>query len=373
MSLIVRIVTGNDGGGVRTSELMYVSALRKHGMSVLGVIVGEGKSAGLYRDMFEEYVELETLPKFDGSFSRKLRNILPIVTHAYRESSRFIDVVRRQDEIVAVTTRQQPTLLLGSMIARALSKDLYWHAPGPMMGGMQKVFLGLAGKINRVNIIANSRYTARMLGAKDVVYPGFDPSRIVANEPSRYRRAFGIQEGRAVYAVIARFNHEKASDLIVEAFIGSRPFEEGAHLVMAGHANCPNFHRKVKEYANAYGNGCIHIVDYVEDVGNLVGDADVVINGRRNAEPFGISIVEAMGAGRPVLAFGAGGPEETVTDGETGWLVSEPTAESYREALNRSWHDRDRWPAFGKRGKELSAKFSIEVQVERYLSVLGMR
>jgi len=375
MSVIIRIVTGNDGGGVRTSELMYYSALKERDITVLGVIVGGGKSADIYKKMFEEYVELGSLPRFDGSITRKALNMWPVVVHALRESGKVKRSMAGGGSILAVTTRQQPTLLVAALIARSFGKDLYWHAPGPLMGGLQRAFLGLAKKVNRIRVIANSRYTATQLGvsASNVVYPGFDAKRLSVEEPGRYRKALGIPDGKSVYAIVARVNYEKASDLVVEGFVGSQPFEEGSHLVMAGHADRPEFLEKVRSYAQTHGKGQIHMLEFVEDVGNLIGDSDIVINGRRGPEPFGISIVEAMGSGKPVLAFGEGGPEETVRDGETGWLVKEATVTGYREALDRSWIDRDRWPEFGRQGKEFSGEFSLEVQVEKYLKVVGLR
>jgi glycosyltransferase involved in cell wall biosynthesis len=52
-------------------------------------------------------------------------------------------------------------------------------------------------------------------------------------------------------------------------------------------------------------------------------------------EDFGIAPVEAMAAGRPVVAFRAGGATETVIDGETGLFFDEPTVESLMDALRR--------------------------------------
>jgi D-inositol-3-phosphate glycosyltransferase len=47
---------------------------------------------------------------------------------------------------------------------------------------------------------------------------------------------------------------------------------------------------------------------------------DVVIHAS-NREPFGRVLLEAMAAGRPVIAPREGGPLEIVVDGETGVLV----------------------------------------------------
>ena len=50
-------------------------------------------------------------------------------------------------------------------------------------------------------------------------------------------------------------------------------------------------------------------------------------------EDFGITPVEAQAAGRPVIAFAAGGALDTVIPGETGEFFTEPTVESLARVL----------------------------------------
>ena len=52
-------------------------------------------------------------------------------------------------------------------------------------------------------------------------------------------------------------------------------------------------------------------------------------------EDFGIVPVEAMAAGRPVLAYGRGGACETVTDGVSGLFFHEQTAASLADGVRR--------------------------------------
>ena len=51
-------------------------------------------------------------------------------------------------------------------------------------------------------------------------------------------------------------------------------------------------------------------------------------------EPFGLTALESMACGTPVVAFREGGFQETVVDGETGMLV-EPETTALAEALHR--------------------------------------
>jgi glycosyltransferase involved in cell wall biosynthesis len=52
-------------------------------------------------------------------------------------------------------------------------------------------------------------------------------------------------------------------------------------------------------------------------------------------EDFGITPVQALAAGRPVIAFAGGGALDTVQDGLNGVLFAEPTADALSAALER--------------------------------------
>jgi glycosyltransferase involved in cell wall biosynthesis len=52
-------------------------------------------------------------------------------------------------------------------------------------------------------------------------------------------------------------------------------------------------------------------------------------------EDFGITPIEALAAGRPVVAYAGGGALEVLADGETGVLFPEQTVESLCAAINR--------------------------------------
>ncbi len=53
-------------------------------------------------------------------------------------------------------------------------------------------------------------------------------------------------------------------------------------------------------------------------------------------DDFGIAPVEAMAAGRPVVAFGAGGALDTIVDGVTGILFRQPVVTALADALQRA-------------------------------------
>lgn len=56
-------------------------------------------------------------------------------------------------------------------------------------------------------------------------------------------------------------------------------------------------------------------------------------------EDFGITVVEAMACGRPVIAYKKGGATETVIEGQTGLFFNEQSVASLIECLRRFKED----------------------------------
>lgn len=84
-------------------------------------------------------------------------------------------------------------------------------------------------------------------------------------------------------------------------------------------------------------------------------------------EGFGIAIVEAMAAGRPVVASAVDGIPEVVVDQDTGLLVPPGNESALAEALAALLLRPDRARAMGLRGRERAREmFSITTTVERH-------
>jgi glycosyltransferase involved in cell wall biosynthesis len=70
-----------------------------------------------------------------------------------------------------------------------------------------------------------------------------------------------------------------------------------------------------------------------DEVLDLYRQAQVVL--MPGEEDFGLVPVEAQACGRPVIALGRGGAQETIVDGVTGFLVDDPSPEAFAAALGR--------------------------------------
>jgi glycosyltransferase involved in cell wall biosynthesis len=96
--------------------------------------------------------------------------------------------------------------------------------------------------------------------------------------------------------------------------------------------------------------GRVHMLGARDDVPRLIAACDVVVHASVLAEPFGRVLVEAMLAGRPVVATNAGGVPEIVADGDTGVLVPPGDARALAEVLQELRGDAGRATAMGRRG-----------------------
>ena len=109
----------------------------------------------------------------------------------------------------------------------------------------------------------------------------------------------------------------------------------------------------------------------VELLGKLDGDklwqtvraARAVVVPSEWHEPFGLVILEAMAAARPVIASRVAGPAEIVAHEKDGLLFSPFSAEELSSAMRALWADPQRAIAMGREGR---SKVEIEYNAERH-------
>lgn len=100
--------------------------------------------------------------------------------------------------------------------------------------------------------------------------------------------------------------------------------------------------------------------------------ADVVAVPSIYIDPFPTVVLEAMAAGKPVVATGFGGAREAVVDGETGYIVNPFDTEAFAEGLERLLRDSGLRREMGWRGRErVQRSFSLDQQVATMVAIYG--
>ncbi len=89
-------------------------------------------------------------------------------------------------------------------------------------------------------------------------------------------------------------------------------------------------------------------------------------------EPFGIVVLEAMTAGRPVIASRIGGLPDVVIDAETGLLVPPGDPEALQQALERLLADRELCEQLGRAGLRRVEQFRAGAVIPRIEKIYRM-
>jgi glycosyltransferase involved in cell wall biosynthesis len=103
-----------------------------------------------------------------------------------------------------------------------------------------------------------------------------------------------------------------------------------------------------------------------------LADASVVAIPSLWPEPFGLVGIEALSAGRPVVASDTGGVSDWLQDGVSGLLVPPGEARALARALNELLSDPERQRAMGAAGRDTVAeRFSREQHVQALVAAYG--
>ncbi len=148
--------------------------------------------------------------------------------------------------------------------------------------------------------IAVSHFVAAHIeGPCTVVHPGVDRAPDAAPAVTRER----------VVLIVQRLEVEKQTDVAIRAFAASRLAGDGWRLLLAGDGA-----GRVELTALAAELGVADAADFLgvrDDVPALMSRAAVLL-ASPPAEPLGLSVLEAMATGLPVVASAAGGHLETL-------------------------------------------------------------
>ena len=154
-----------------------------------------------------------------------------------------------------------------------------------------------------------------------------------------------------------RIHQEKGAREAIEI---SRRF--GMRLIIAGIVQDQRyFDSEVKPHVDG-----VNVV-YVGSAGpekrnELLGGAYALLHPIRFEEPFGLSVIEAMACGTPVVAFDRGSMPEIISNGDTGFLVS-----SVDEAVSQL--DDVKKLDRGQCRKWVEERFAVDRMVDEYLRV----
>ena len=213
-----------------------------------------------------------------------------------------------------------PTVLTNHSISVANSSDTLWNSMSYILSPLKK-YINTADCIIAVSHAA-AEFIERFVENKDVrVIPnGVDVSRFSAiNCPDPGLLDPTTLESPTLLS-LGRLAFRKGFHLLIEAMPNILNAEPNTKLYIAGNGYMTTFLRGLTTSLGL--NGSVGFLGYVPDdaLSWLYNNCDIFIIPSISAESFGITLIEAMAARRPVVASRIGGIPEIIEDGVNGML-----------------------------------------------------
>jgi len=169
--------------------------------------------------------------------------------------------------------------------------------------------------------------------------------------------------GRRVLMHISNFRAVKRVCDIVRMF-AKVTREVPSVLIMVGDG--PDRALAEQEARNLGVESSVRFLGKIDSVAPLLAAADLFVL-LTDAESFGLSALEALASGTPVIGTRAGGLPEVVRDGETGVLCGVGDVEGAAQAAIDLLRNQDRWTHMSRTAiADARERFSKDDIVERY-------
>lgn len=199
----------------------------------------------------------------------------------------------------------------------------------------------------------------------DRIYYGIDPTPYDPALPPPSRRAERDPLRRPTIGMVARLAPQKGHRVLFDALPAIRAAVPDVHVRLVGHEELSTTSELM---AHAHQTGVANLVElegFRADIPQVMANLDAFVLPSL-WEGFGLVLLEAMAAGRPVVASMVGPIPEIVVDGVTGLLVHPGDPAALAEAIIRLLRDPELAAAYGQAGRaRVERDLRVETMVAR--------
>ncbi|WP_279165375.1 glycosyltransferase [Thermus scotoductus] len=179
-----------------------------------------------------------------------------------------------------------------------------------------------------------------------------------------WRGREGYEEGDVLLVSVARMSPQKDPFSLIQAFSIATSHNGRLRLLLVGDGP---LRRELEDRVKALGlEDRVRFLGLRTDVPEILAAADAfILSSRWEGNP--LSVMEAMAAGKPVIATAVGGVPELVQDGKSGVLVPPGDVEALAEAILRLAGDVHLRRQLGQEAfKQARERFDVSVMVKGY-------
>jgi len=186
-------------------------------------------------------------------------------------------------------------------------------------------------------------------------------------EREAFRREFELPDDTILLGVVAQLIPRKGHRFLLQALPGLLAVFPGLRTIFFGQGP---IEARLRQQAGELGlDGRVIFAGFRSDLPRLLPCLDLLVHPAL-MEGLGIALLQAAGAGLPIVASNAGGMPEAVRDGLNGLLVPPGDVPALTAAIRRLLADPGQMRQMGRAGRELvEGEFSIDRMVEGNLRV----
>jgi glycosyltransferase involved in cell wall biosynthesis len=356
---VLQLITSLERGGAENHLLALLTHANRQAFAVeTAVLCGEGELVPHFRAAGIPVHLLKARNRFDpvalGRLVRLMRDHpFDIVhSHLFRADIYAGLAVARLGEhrpLLVSTRHNDDRFFLNPFVG------LVHYA----ISARQDLIIAISDHIARFTVARGVRHPARVRR----VYHGLEPpvTRALEREGQRIRSELGISADAFLVGNVGRLALQKGQRHLIAAMPLLLERVPRAHAIIAGGGDLEEF---LKELADEMGVAeRVHVLGPRKDVPALMHAIDVFAM-PSIWEGFGLVLLEAMAAGRPIVASRVATIPEVVVDGETGILVPAGDPLALAEALATLADQPSLARQYAEAGRErLRGRFSIEKMV----------
>jgi glycosyltransferase involved in cell wall biosynthesis len=266
-------------------------------------------------------------------------------------------------------------------IPRVTRLRFVFHAPTWVRRGYLTLLALAANKVLCVSefvLAANSGDLPFLKGRFATLYDWYEDSPDQETGQSLHPsvfKVFGIPASARVVLMPGRMEPLKGQHVLVEAARKISETIPDAVILFVGPAvrgrGRESYQEGLCRRSEALGlSGNVFFSDHVDNVPDLMRAASVVVQCSTGPEGFGLSVLEGLWYGTPVVASGVGGPLEIVGNPPAALLHTPGNASELGEAVVRILTDRHLAAQLVRLGKERAERFTRERLWPEFESVI---
>lgn len=327
---VLHVIGGGEFGGAERHILNLATAMDPQRVAITVCCLFADPFVQVARDVGINALAIPMRHKLDLSIITKLRDVIKeeeadlVHTHGVRANlvGRLSAKMAGRETVIttvhSLLAQDYPDVFsrLANMLIERASRGFSTHFIA-VSGGLQKALLQQG--------IPEKKIT--------VIYNGLNPGDFTSlRPPGSWRESMGLAPDVPLVAMIGRLHPVKGHRIFLKAaaeFLKSRP---EVRFVVVGSG--PERDR-LEDYARLLNiSDSVIFTGFVTDVVDILPDLNLLVIPSL-WEGFGLTALEAMVAGVPVLATSVGGLPEVVEHGTTGLLV--PPADDAALARGINW------------------------------------